>query len=387
MKQGEKPRDTVELASALVGIESFEHEQKAALFTADYLREAGFDVHLDEVKPQRPNVIAQIENNSQGPALMYCGHLDTVPPADAGQLEPRLDGGKLFGRGSADMKGGVAAMLSALCYLAEHRTEWSGKLMFLGTMGEETGLQGMSHFVRKRINEHRVDACIVGEPTAMNIGVAHKGMAWLRLATKGKEAHGSKPEQGVNAIYHMSLIVQALEESLKDRLQQRTHPMLGSPSVNVAIVQGGTRANVVPKACAIEIDRRVLPGEEIEAVLEEIRAVIDPLRRKHPLLDYELKVKNYNGPFAMDSTAGIVRTVSDAACFCSGKRPAVVGLSYGTDASEIAAVDVPAVVYGPGLPEQAHTKGEYIDIAELKLAAQVYRQIALLFCPKQDAGE
>lgn len=374
--------DPVDLAISLVRIPSYEKEKPIAEFIKSLLEELGFNVRLDEVQADRPNVTAVLESGTAGPTLMYCGHLDTVPPASFSQLKPEVRNGKLVGRGSADMKSGVSAMLSTLNYFAANKDEWSGKIIFLGTMGEEIGLLGMNHFVKNNLYGNKIDACIIGEPTSLDIGIAHKGMAWLQLNTMGKEAHSSKPYQGVNAIYHMALIVKALEENLKFLLEKHTHPLLGTPTVNVSIIHGGKRANMVPHECVIEIDRRVLPGEILEAVLEEIKATIDPLKNEYPQLSYELSVKKYNGPFEIKSDEKFIETVADAVSFCLARRPEIKGLSFGTDASELSVMNIPTVVIGPGSPNQAHKEEEWIDIEEIRSAFEIYKQIGLSYLSK-----
>lgn len=382
MKIKDNEINPVALTSSLISIASSDEEKKAVEYIQNYLEDWGFEIFIDEVEPNRPNILARLENKKDGPSLMLCGHLDTVPPAYDSQLKPKIQDDNLYGRGSADMKGGVAAMLSTLAYLAVNRDKWAGTILFLGTMGEEVGLLGMHGFVEKNMYGNKVDSCIIGEPTELKIGVAHKGMAWLNIRTKGKEAHSSRPQQGINAIYYMSIIVQAIEEKLGAVIGRQSHPLLEPPTVNVAIIHGGTRANVVPHECNIEVDRRVLPGESLDKVLDEIRDVIDPLKAKHPKLEYEISVKKFNGPFEMNSNAQVVAVASKAVASCSGKQAEIIGLPFGTDASELAVKNVPTIIIGPGSPNQAHMEDEHIEIKQIEAAYEIYKKICLDFLDK-----
>lgn len=360
----------LELASELVSIPSYEREEEVARFLARRLRAIGFEVALEEVEPGRPNLIARLPG--VGRTLMFCGHMDTVPPDSPDQLRPRVEGGRLYGRGACDMKGALAAMVCALEDLAEGGR--AGGLVFLATVGEETGFLGMRYFMAHY--RDRIAGCIVGEPTSLEVGVAHKGGAWIELTTIGRPAHGSTPERGVNAVYHMALVVRAIQEELAAALRERTHPLLGPGTVNVGLIRGGTRPNVVPARCTIQVDRRLLPGETPEGAMEELTVLVENLTREYPELAVEMRLMQSYPPLEVGADEAIVRAVIGACRAVRGREPEIVGLSYGTDGALSQAGGIPTVICGPGSAAQAHTEGEFVDVAELIAAAHIYREAA-----------
>jgi len=363
----------LELAAELVSIPSYEREEEVAWFLARRLRALGFEVALEEVEPGRPNLVARLPG--VGETLMFCGHMDTVPPDSPEQLRPRVEGGRLYGRGACDMKGALAAMVCALEDLAEG--ELAGGLVFLATAGEETGFLGMRRFMAHY--RDRIAGCIVGEPTSLEVGIAHKGGAWIELTTIGRSAHGSTPERGVNAVYHMALVVRAIQEELVVVLRERPHPLLGPGTVNVGLIRGGTRPNVVPARCTIRVDRRLLPGETPEGAMEELAALVENLRREHSELAVEMRLVQSYPPLEVGADEAIVQAVIEACRAVRGKEPEIVGLSYGTDGALSQAGGIPTVICGPGSAAQAHTEGEFVDVAELIAAAHIYREAARRF--------
>ena len=371
-------RKVIELTKELVSISSHEREAEVAQFLTKYLEDLSFEVVLEEVEPGRPNLIGLFRSSTPGRTLMFCGHMDTVPPVYLDQLRPRVEGGKLYGRGACDMKGGLAAMVCAMESLVKDGRP-PGTLMLLATMGEETGSQGMLHFMEHSRERYAPSGCIVGEPTSLEVVIAHKGEAQLSVSTIGKAAHGSTPDLGVNAIYHMALVVKAIQEELASTLSKKPHPFLGSGTVNVGVIQGGERTNMVPQRCSIEVDRRFLPGESPRQVEEELEALIKALKRDHPELTAEISLKHSHPPFEIDEREAIVQAVKGASQAVLERSPAVVGLSYCTDGALTQAGGIPTVICGPGSPTQAHTEAEFTPVEELVAAVQIYREAALKF--------
>ncbi|HAF70269.1 MAG: Acetylornithine deacetylase or succinyl-diaminopimelate desuccinylase [Acetothermia bacterium 64_32] len=367
----------VKLATELLSIPSHQSEAEVARFLAHHLQGLGCQTILEEVEPGRPNLIALLKGPRAGRTLMFCGHLDTVPPASQDQLRPRIEGGRVYGRGSCDMKGALAAMVCAIESLADQ--DFAGTLMLLATMGEETGLRGMRHFMARSASRYTIDACIVGEPTSLELGIAHKGGAWLELTTFGKAAHGSTPDQGINAIYHMALVVKAVQEDLVRSLSKKEHPLLGPGTVNVGVIRGGERANMVPDRCALKVDRRFLPGESVEQVVGELEGIASALKEGHPDLQVKISLEHWYPPFEVDEGAGIVRAVREAYQAVVGNPPPLTGLNYGTDGTLTQAGGIPTVIIGPGAPAQAHTENEFVKTGELGMAARIYREAALRF--------
>src|SRR5262245_48945908 len=251
-------------------------EQRVADFLAASAASAGLEVEFQDVFPGRRNVLARLcQRGKVRRRVVLAPHLDTVNAAES-QFVPREKGGRLFGRGASDTKGSVAAMFDALCELARGRGSSTGtEIVFAGLVDEENGQGGSRALVSSCL---RADLAIVGEPTRCQVVTAHKGSLWLGLETRGKAAHGARPELGRNAVHEMAQVVHALEVDYAAELRRRAgHPLLGRATVNVGRIAGGTQANIVPDQCTIMVDRRTLPGESAAGVGSEIRAL---LRRK-----------------------------------------------------------------------------------------------------------
>ncbi len=357
-------------AARLIAIEGHQdhpgEERAVADYVAERLRGCGATVELQPVGDAgRVNVVARLRGARPGPTLMLNAHLDTVPPYGM-SLRPRVVDGRLTGRGAADMKGALAAMIAVVERLAG--ADFAGELMLTGVAGEENGSPGMQALTAAGIG---ADFAIVGEPTMMRVGRAHKGAMWARATFRGVATHGSVPWNGVNAIQHAARFVTAVETGLTPVLSRRTHPLLGPATVNVGVITGGDRPPMVPASCVVELDRRWLPGEEHAGVLAEIRAVADGLRTADPRVDVTVD--------EMDGTGTFVHAPLDCPaadphlrmlCAITGDEP--VGLQFWTDGALLAAHGTPAVVCGPGDIAQAHSLDEWVAVDQLERAATVY---------------
>jgi len=269
----------------------FAGEKRVADFLASFAARAGLDVEFQKVAPGRSNVIARLLPPGKiRQTILLAPHLDTVGAGDS-QFVPRRKNGRLYGRGACDTKGSVAAMLTALCELANAKSRpRETEIVFAGLVDEENAQIGSRALVRssafRRLGQpaattDRLKAglqtavlAIVGEPTRLQVVTAHKGSLWLQLETRGRAAHGATPQLGQNAIYEMARIVAALETDYAARLRKRRHPLLGTATVNVGTISGGAQPNIVPDGCAITIDRRTLPGETEAGVRREIAALL-----------------------------------------------------------------------------------------------------------------
>ncbi|HWQ91966.1 MAG TPA: M20/M25/M40 family metallo-hydrolase, partial [Clostridia bacterium] len=284
-------------------------------------------------------------------------HLDTVNGADE-QFTPRSAGGRIYGRGACDTKGSVASMLRAVCELAEAGVRpQHTEIVFAGLMDEENDQGGSRALAASGLG---ANLAIVGEPTRLKIVTAHKGSLWLKLETRGKAAHGSRPELGRNAVHHMARIVDLLETSYAEHLRQRPHSLLGPPTISVGTITGGTQPNIVPDLCAIQVDRRTLPGETVSGVQRELALML----RKSGLRARISSTKPLPCmPLETDYTLPLVKQF----LHCAGQRgPA--GAHYFCDAAILAAGGIPSVVFGPGDIAQAHTAEEWIAAAEVEQA-------------------
>jgi len=375
-------KEIVSLLSDLVRIPSVNPrmgngtgEGEIARYLADRLRGSGLAPMITEVQPGRPNVLVTAPGKPGGPHLLFEAHTDTVPPSH-GQEEPftpRLDGDCLYGRGACDTKASVAAMFLALQSSLPVR-ERGATVSVAFTMGEELGYEGAAHLTASGF---RPDAAVVGEPTGLDVVVAHKGIARWRMITIGKAAHSSNPQEGCNAIVKMATLIRALEERLLPQLSQRTHPLLGAPTLSVGRIEGGLQVNVVPDRCTIELDRRLLPAETWATVRSELEALLAPLRAQDPDLQVVIE-EPYQHFRSMETArdAPIVRMAQEAVRRVDGQHP-VRGVAFGTDAAELSAAGVPCVVLGPGHITQAHTSAEYVEIQQVLKAAGIYREMML----------
>jgi len=339
-------------------------EQRVADFVAATARRAGLQIEFQPVLPKRSNVLIKLTPRSKvRRRLLLAPHLDTVGGAEVpGTLfTPRARTGRLFGRGACDTKGSVAAMLSALCHFAEGRKRPAHtEIIFAGLIDEESGQAGSRALAASGL---KADLAIVGEPTRLKIVTAHKGVLWLRLETRGKAAHGARPELGRNAVHAMARIVDLLETKYSARLRVRRHPLLGHATINVGSIQGGRQPNIVPDQCMILIDRRTLPGEANTQVINEIKKLL----RQHDLSAQISPTQSGTcGPLETNPRQQLVQQF-----FRSTRQTAPAGVDYFSDAGVLAAAGMPSVLFGPGDIAQAHTPDEWIALNQLEGAQEM----------------
>ena len=252
-------------------------EARPARLLAERLGAVGFDVALQEVTPGRHNVVASLGGG--GPCLALNSHLDTVPAGPGWRDDPfrlRAEGDRLIGRGACDAKGSVAAMVEAACLLAACRDRWSGRLVAVFVADEEVGSTGAKRFAAEHPG---VDRIVVGEPTGLRIVSAHKGCLSPRIRVHGRSAHSGTPQLGENAIIGAHRLIGLLEAEDR-RLRAMVHPLVGPASLSVTRIAGGVADNVVPDACELTVDRRMLPGESAETVLPEVEAILERAREE-----------------------------------------------------------------------------------------------------------
>jgi len=332
-------------------------EEIVGLHVADRSRKAGLEVSFQKVRPGRSNVLARLAPSGKTRhRVLLSPHLDTVGfPALDELLRPRVKTGRVIGRGACDTKGCVAAMLTALMSVARSGLRpKQTEILFTAFVDEENGQLGSRFYAQ---HGPKADLAIVGEPTRLKVVTAHKGDVWLRLKTIGRSAHGATPHLGRNAVHAMSQVVALLETTYRKQLMERSHPLLGSPTINVGAIRGGTQPNIVPGECIIDIDRRTLPGETEAQVRREIAVLL----RQHRL---QATFENLR----MDVCPAVETSpeLSWVQSLCrAARRQETVGVHYFCDAAPLAAVGIPAVVFGPGDIAQAHTRDEWISIASL----------------------
>ncbi len=332
-------------------------EHRVADFLAATAATAGLDIDLHKVFPGRNNLLARLSpTGTARQRILLAPHLDTVDVMDESQLVPRQKNGRLYGRGACDTKGSVAAMLSAVMELARAgKRPAKTEIIFAGLVDEEMGQGGSRALAASGL---KADLAIVGEPTRLEIVTAHKGNLWLKLETRGKAAHGARPDLGRNAVHEMARVVDLLETRYARQLRRRRHALLGHATVNVGTIQGGVQTNIVPAACSITIDRRTLPGEIDAGIWREIWSLL----RQNGLSATLGNTKS--APCLPMETSARLPLVREFLRTAGQAKP--VGVDYFCDASVLAQGGIPSIVFGPGDIAQAHTPDEWISLAELE---------------------
>lgn len=333
-------------------------EQRVAEFLARKGKQAGLEVEFKGALPERSNLLLRMVPRSKArKRILLAPHLDTVN-ASAKQLKPHRANGRLYGRGACDTKGSVAAMISALCELAKGgQRPAATEIVFAGLVDEENAQRGSRALAASGF---KADLAIVGEPTRLQVITAHKGSLWLRFETSGKSAHGSRPELGRNAVHEMSKIVDLLETNYAATLRRRRHALLGTATVSVGVITGGTQPNIVPDHCAILVDRRTLPGETEDGVRREILKLF----KRHGL--HAKCADDKLAPCRPLETDPKLPLVAQLLTQLGQRKPA--GVHYFSDAAVLAESGIPSVLFGPGDIAQAHTADEWVALAELERA-------------------
>jgi acetylornithine deacetylase/succinyl-diaminopimelate desuccinylase-like protein len=336
-------------------------ERRVAEFLATKALRTGLGVEFKKALPHRSNLIMRlIPKNKARQRILLAPHLDTVN-GTPDQFMPRRRNGRLYGRGTCDTKGSVAAMVSGLCEIAKKgRRPATTEIVFAGLVDEENNQSGSRALAA---NGFKADLAIVGEPTRLQVVTAHKGSLWLRFETKGKAAHGARPELGRNAVHEMSRIVNVLETEYAASLRRRSHPLLGRATVSVGVINGGTQPNIVPDYCSILVDRRTLPGETEHGVRREIFQMLRQRGLRAGCADNKL------APCHPLETNPKLPLVGQLLSQFGQRKPA--GVHYFSDAAVLAEGGIPSVVFGPGDIAQAHTGDEWVELADLERAKEM----------------
>lgn len=377
-----RKKELVELTKRLVQIPTENppgDEKGAVLFLKPILSKIGFNVKIYVSPKGRWNIIAERRWGKSGRTLIFNGHLDVVPSGDPSQwkYQPyggKLEKGKIYGRGASDMKGGIASFIHAVSMLdrSNIRLDQGGIILHLVSDEESHGHQGMGFLTQKGVI--RGDAVLVGEPTSLDLVICQKGALWLRISTFGKSAHGSRPHSGVNAIEKMMKLIAQLNSVSFDE----EHPLLGKPTLNIGTIKGGTKINIVPDRCEIELDRRMLPSETKEEVLKEIEKILALLQSQDYLFQYRMEEIDFAEPSEIDSEEKIVRIGVEAVKEVMRERPRIKGFSGFTDARfYINQCHLPTLIFGPGGVDQSHTTNESVEVDALVKASHIYGLIIL----------
>ena len=361
------------------------NEKVAAQFLKPLLSKMGFKAKILLSPKGRWNLIAEKRWGRGGRTLLFNGHLDVVPAGEPSKwkyppFQGKLSRGRIYGRGASDMKSGIASFLHALSMIDRSKISLHQGAIILHLVSDEEshGHQGMG-FLTQRGGIHG-DAALVGEPTDLHPVIAHKGALWLRMSTFGKSAHSAKPHLGVNAIGKMM----ALIDRLNSIPWEREHPLLGKPTLSIGTIRGGTKINVVPDRCDIEVDRRMLPGENREEVLGEMKKILDLIQSQDPLFQYRMEEMDFAEASEVDPEAEIVKIGVQAIEKVMGKKPPLRAFSGFTDSRfYINQCHIPTLIFGPGDTSQIHTVDESVEVEALIQAAHIYAWIIINYLLKE----
>ncbi|WP_435011687.1 M20 family metallopeptidase [Tundrisphaera lichenicola] len=345
---------------------------------SDYLEGwfAGLKVDFERqvVSPGRDNLIARYDAPSSRRTILFDAHQDTVPVdgMTIAPFSPELREGRLYGRGACDIKGGMAAMLTAFARLVRERPAGSASVVMACTVDEEFTHTGSSKLASTNLG---ADLAIVAEPTLLNIVDRHKGAVRWKIRTKGVACHSSTPELGENAIYKMAGVIRALADYAGALGRSTPDPVLGPPSLSVGRIEGGTSVNVVPDWCEIDIDRRVIPGERPLDCIGRVRSFLTEQLGELSGIEF-LPPWVTMPPLIPGRAESSLPALKRAIERIGGRTPDVMGVPYGTDGGPLGDSGLPCVVFGPGDIAQAHTKDEWVELEQVRMASEIYFEMA-----------
>ncbi|CQR51589.1 M20 family metallopeptidase [Paenibacillus riograndensis] len=369
----------IQLLADLIGFQSVNPggtEGDAAAYVAKVMRKAGCEVELQEIEPGRPNVIARLKGAGGGRTIILNTHMDVVPAGEGWSSDPFTllrKGERVYGRGVMDAKGPLAAMMAAVEAIAASGAHLPGDIVLAAVVDEEAASLG----ARNLPDNLHGDLAVIGEATAGNLAVAHRGSIRPVLAAEGVSAHSSTPHLGVNAVSLMVRTLMALEDFAEQELTKRLHPLTGQSTLSVTVINGGIKESMIPDRCEALIDRRLIPGEAEEDALQEIRQIIAGL----PALGGRVRIDRLVPTTGVASETRpdhpMVELAAAAIERVYGRRPELTGLTANCDMTHFVKRGIPSVIYGPGDFSVAHTIGEWVTVSELENASRVYASIAM----------
>lgn len=349
-------------------------EGQIAAAIAAHMRRIGLDVEVQPAAPGRPNVIGTLEGRARGRSLMFCGHVDTVGvDGMRAPFDPEIRDGRLYGRGAQDMKGGVAAMIDAARAIAE-RGLAAGRLIVAAVVDEEFASLGADALAAA----WAADAAVVTEPTDLQVAIGHKGFAWLEVETAGRAAHGSRPQDGRDAILRMGRILHRLE-ALDRALQARPpHPVMGTGSLHASIITGGRELSSYPDRCRLQMERRTVAGERGETARDEVLEIVAALQREDPGFDASVTLTFARPAYEIAADHPLPAALV-AAARAAGCDTAATGMSFWTDAAVLAGAGTPSVLFGPG-GAGLHSLEEYVKVSEVVACRDALTRLAREWC-------
>jgi acetylornithine deacetylase/succinyl-diaminopimelate desuccinylase family protein len=361
-------------------------EEGVALALEAHLRRSGIRSDLVEVREGRPNLLASIEGRGPGPHLLFCGHLDTVPPnagAAADFFSAKIENGRMFGRGTVDMKGALAAMAGALAEIHGSGGLGSGRVTLAAVIDEEMESLGAEALI---LGGFKADGCVVGEPTGNRIAIGHKGLEWLEVRFIGRAAHGSTPEAGISAVAAAAHFASLVETELGPAFDGRRDPVLGRPAINLGTIRGGQQPSMVAAECRIQLDRRWVTTETVEQVFQDLEELLARVRAARPGLKTELErmpegmATMVHGPLVIDPGHPLVRAARGAFEDVGLEAGGTTVFPAWTDGALISReAGIPTLIWGPGDLSLAHSAEESVPVEDILHAARLYAAAARRF--------
>lgn len=371
-----KRHETLELLRSLIKIRSVTGEEaEIAAFIIQWFNKAGFE---DVTKDDMGNVICSIQGHGKGPALLFNGHMDTVPAGNplSWEVDPfgaHIVEDRIIGRGACDMKGSIAAMMMAVSSLKEAGIQLKGKLTLTMVVDEEKGLQKGTRFTIERLKTSP-DIALVGEATNYDVSLGSRGGIAIEVTVIGKTAHAANPSEGVNAIVKMNKVIDAIQ-----KMKLPSHEFLGPTTQAITdITCNPAQLNIVPDACTISIDRRIVPGDSVQSTVKEFEQVIDRLKAEDQQFNAEVKARMQGLPTFLSEKEPVVTMLQRCVETVTGKSPHLSFYTFGTDASYLGAVaKIPTVGFGPGDERNAHGPNESVKTDDVIMASKVYALFVL----------
>lgn len=367
----------VSIKSVNPDIESGNGEIEVSNFIAEYLKKGGLEVHTQDVKDGRFNVIGILKGSGERKGLMFNGHVDTVGVRNMtiDPLKPIVENDKLYGRGSCDMKAAIAAMMVTLKAMKESNMSPKGDLIISTVVGEEFDNVGAKKLVGFHFSKP-LGAIIVGEPTSLQLAIKHKGYINIVIETKGKAAHGSVPEKGIDAIEKMAKIIVKLDE-MKETASRKSNDLLGPPKMHTSMIEGGREWSVIPDQCVLKVEVRTIPEYKTADAMKDLQKIIADLSSKDPNLKASTSIFLDGEPLDTSPNEPIVKNLTQVFEKLKGTKLPVIGVPYGTEAPIFAkGFGAATCVMGPGDIKQAHTTDEYVITSEVIDAAIIYAHTA-----------
>lgn len=374
--------DITNLLQQLVAIDSINPdlvpgsvgEENIARFISNWFERAALQVVWDEVVPGRPNVIAIARGTGGGRSLLLNAHMDTVGIVGMDRPhDPFIQNNRLYGRGAYDMKGGLAAIMTAGA--AARKRSLRGDVIVTAVVDEEFASIGTASIVK---NWH-ADAAIVTEPTELNICTAHKGFVWFDIESEGIAAHGSRPDLGIDAIAKMGKVLVGIDELDHSLHSSPSHRLLGSGSVHTSLIQGGQELSSYPNHCLLSVERRTIPGETLQKVESEIAGILDQIALSDPAFKASFRATMVRDPFETSFAEPIVQTLLNTASAILGYVPEEIGHTGWMDSALISAAGIPTVIFGPG-GEGAHSLVEWSNLDQVEQSAEILTALVEEFC-------